>query len=166
MNNATTRSDKNSTDRGTDQELHCEHCDRRFGPKQALRIRVRGPHSAGFSCPRCKRLVWGTTPDDINRPPPIVGNARKIDDELVTARAFFRGGAYLQFRETPKGWVREEMFNEDSDEIESFPVELDRDNCDPPMEYLDRELKRYPTYTITGLRLERPHIAAVLIHGH
>lgn len=150
----------------TEQQLRCEGCDQEFSPKQVLHISVRGPHTATYACPRCQTYVTGAPPDDIDRPPAIVGWARKTDGEgLVTAQAFFEGGAVLQFRDGSDGWVYEEVFESDGELYESALVERDRTKCEAPTEYLARMRKRYPTYTTTGLRIQRPHIAAVLLHA-
>lgn len=153
------------TDSRTDHRV-CTSCDREFSPQQAHRVRVQ-ESTAEFTCPWCKQMVTADPPTElIERPPAIVGHTSTTDEQgLPTARLFFEGGAWLQFREVEEGWVREEMFNADGEEIESFAAEFDRGECDTPAAYLREEANRYPTYTKAGLRVQRPHIAAVLLHG-
>ncbi|RRJ33143.1 hypothetical protein [Halocatena pleomorpha] len=147
-----------------DPRVQCHHCDRGFDPQQAYRIIVH-ESMADYTCPWCQQTVSADPPlGVIERPPSIVNTSCTIDDDgLHTARLFFEGGAWLQFRETDNGWVREEMFTPTGEEYESFATEFDREDCDPPVDYLNEEANRYTTYTKAGLRIQRPHIAAVLL---
>lgn len=150
----------------TNRRVQCSHCDRGFSPQQAHRISI-SEATAEYTCPWCKQTISAEPPlEMIERPPAIVSQSCTTDDaELLTARLFFEGGAWLQFRETEAGWVREEMFTPDGEESESFATEFDRDDCDHPVDYLHEEANRYATYTKAGLRIQRPHIAAVLLDG-
>lgn len=150
-----------------DRQVQCSHCDRGFDPQQAHRIRVH-ESTAEYTCPWCKRTVSADPPlETIERPPAIVNRSCTTDEQESTAarpaRLFFEGGAWLQFRETEDGWIREEMFDADGEMIESFIPELDREEYDSPVGYLQQVADRYPTYTKTGLRVQRPHIATVLL---
>lgn len=154
------------TESQEDRRVQCTHCDRGFNPQQAHRITVY-ESTAEYTCPWCKRTVSADPPVEmIERPPAIVSQSCTTDaQELSIARLFFEGGAWLQFRETETEWVREEMFNSEGEEIESFATEFDQEDCDHPIEYLHQEANQYVTYTKAGLRTQRPHIAAVLLDG-
>ncbi|UPM41790.1 hypothetical protein [Halocatena salina] len=149
-----------------DRRVQCPHCDRGFDPQQAYRITVH-ESTADYTCPWCQQTVSADPPlGMIERPPGIVSKSCTTDDAgLLTARLFFEGGAWLQFRETDDGWVREEMFTPEGKEYESFATEFDREKCEHPTDYLHEEANRYVTYTKAGLRIQRPHIAAVLLDG-
>lgn len=58
------------------------------------------------------------------------------------------------------------MFNDDGERIESFTPDIDREDVTPATAYLQRLKLRYETYTARGLRIQHPHIAAVLLDGN
>lgn len=144
-----------------DRRVQCSHCDRGFGPQQAHRIRIH-ESTAEYTCPWCERTVSADPPVAFERPPAIVNRSCTTGEQgLTTARLFFEGGAWLQFRETEEEQIHEEMFDPDGKEIESFGA--DREGCNTPIDHLHQEANRYITYTKTGLGVQRPHIAAVLL---
>lgn len=153
-------------------EYNCEHCSRDFSGDMAHQIVVRGPHEADIMCPWCRHIAPYHAPEEVERPPAMVGTSIVTSGGQTTARMFFEGGAWLQYSETNDGRVREEMFNVDGEQIESFNAEIEHDDCDrselydSPEEYLQRAVDRYEKYTIKGLEIQRPHIAAVLINDH
>ncbi len=111
-------------------------------------------------------------PEEIERPPAIVGTSITTTDGSTTARMFFEGGAWLQYRQTPDGCVREEMFDADGEKIESFNAEIEHEGrdlaelYDPPEAYLHSAVEQYEKYTVRGIRIRKPHIHAALVDGH
>lgn len=155
-----------TVDSRTVNQITCPSCEHSFPAHRAPRINYRGGEDAEYTCPECATQSTHQPPETyIERPPTIVDHSLQTDEEgLRTARLFFEGGAWLQFRQAPRGWVREEMFDEQGHETASLKAEIRKDACRLPTDYLIREVQRYPTYTTTGLRIQRPHIAAVLLH--
>lgn len=154
-------------------EYNCESCPRDFEAKMAHKIEVHNEKEADIMCPWCKTTASYHPPDEINRPPAIVDSSTKTEDGCTVARMFFEGGSWLQYRETAEGRVREEMFNEDGKQIESFNAEIEHEDFgpiselyDPPEAYLRSAVKQYEEYTVRGIRIQKPHIYAVLINGH
>lgn len=156
-------------------EYTCKKCSRAFETRMAHKIEVHNEEEADIMCPWCKttRTYHSPDPDEINRPPAVVNTSTKVEDGCTTARMFFEGGAWLQYRETPEGRVREEMFNPDGDEIESFNAEIEHEDSepvselyDPPEAYLRSAVEQYRKYTVRGIRIQKSHIHAVLINGH
>ncbi|WP_330630286.1 hypothetical protein [Halocatena halophila] len=148
----------------TERDRHCTNCDRGFVPQQAHRIE-RQETTATYTCPWCKQTVVADPPrEPVERPPSIVTHSIVTDEDGHSiARLFFEGGSWLQFSETGDGWVREEMFDADGVKIESFAADFNRDACDTPEAYLHQEIVRYDTYTVAGLKIQRPHVATVLL---
>ncbi len=147
----------------------CPNCNHGFDATMAHQIDVVNETEAELMCSWCKQTDIYDAPDaeEIERPPGIVDHVIvTTDDDLTTARLFFEGGAWLQYREDSDSWVYEEMFNSNGEQIESFKPEFDRDDCAPATAYLQRIKTRYETLTVRGLRRQFPHIAAVLLDGH
>lgn len=158
-----------ATESHIDWEYTCPHCSRGFDTSMANQITIVDDTEAELMCSWCKRTDTYDPPvlEEIERPPSIVDYTVVTNEqELTTARVFFEGGAWLQYRETPDGWVYEEMFNVDGEEIESFTPDFDCDDVDPATAYLQRLTLEYEKYTKRGLRIQQPHIAAVLLDGH
>lgn len=120
-------------------------------------------------CPWCQQTATYRPPERIERPPAVVGTATTTTDDHTIARLFFEGGAWLQYRETSDGRIREETFTADGELIESSNAETESEDCDlaelydPPEEYLRRAVERYETYTPRGLRIHQPHVATTLL---
>ncbi len=147
----------------------CTNCNHGFDATMAHQIDVVNETEAELMCSWCKQTDTYAPPDaeEIERPPGIVDHAIvTTDNGLTTARLFFEGGAWLQYREAPDGWVYEEMFNAEGDQIESFTPDFEMEDCDPATAYLQRIRAYYERYTERGLRRQHPHIAAVLLDGH
>lgn len=157
------------TSSGIDWEYICTNCSRGFNASMAHQIAILNESEAELMCSWCKHTDNYSSPDaeEIERPTAIVNHTVGNDSEgQPIARVFFEGGAWLQYRKATDGWVYEEMFTADGDEVASFKAEFDRDDCDSPSEYLRREIDRYDKYTVRGLGIQRPHIAVVLIEDY
>lgn len=155
-----------------DWEYTCSNCRRGFNASMAHQIVLIDETEAELMCPWCKHAGIYDPPDigDIERPPAIVSHTIGTDEQgHSTARVFFDGGAWLQYRETPEGRVREEVFTTDGDLIESGKAEIEYDDCEPaalydlPKSYLSRFISQYQKFTVRGLRIQRPDIAVVLV---
>lgn len=149
-----------------DWEYICTNCRRGFNASMAHQITIVDEDEAELMCSWCKHtgVYQKPTTEVIERPPAIVGHT--IVDQGETARVFFEGGAWLQYRKASDGWVYEEMFNAEGAEIASFKAEFEKEACDSPQTYLHRMMEQYDKYTVRGLGIQQPHIAAVLIQGH
>lgn len=152
-----------------DWEYTCTNCGRGFNASMAHQIDILNESEAELMCSWCKHTDTYGSPgkDEIERPSAIVNHTVRKDSEgRPVARAFFEGGAWLQYRRADDEWVYEEMFAADGDEVASFKAEFDRNDCVTPREYLRREINRYDKYTVRGLGIQRPHIAVVLVEGY
>ncbi len=148
-----------------DWEYICTHCRRGFNTSMAHQITMVDDTAAELMCSWCKHTDIYEPPnmEDIERPPALVSHTVRHDSEgEALARGFFEGGAWLQYREAPDGWVYEEMFTPAGENVASFKAESERDDCNTPREYIRREMDRYETYTVRGVEVQRPHIAGVL----
>lgn len=146
-------------------EYTCTNCNRGFNASMAHQIVILNENEAELMCSWCKHTDIYQPPDDdeIERPPAIVNHTVGQDSEgHPIARLFFEGGAWLQYRKAPDKWVYEEMFTADGEKEVSYKAEFEREDCDTPREYLQRELDRYEKYTVRGLGIQRTHIAAIL----
>lgn len=147
----------------------CPNCERGFDAKMAHQIVIVSDTEAELMCWWCRHTATydPPAPEEIERPPTIVTHSIVMNDHgLTTARLFFEGGAWLQYREVPDDKVYEEIVNSDGEQIESFIPEFERDDCDPATAYHERTKAQYEKYTVRGLRIQQPHIAAVLLDGH
>lgn len=160
-----------TTDR-IDWEYTCTNCRRGFNPEMAHQIVIVNETEAELMCSWCKHVDTYHQPstDEVERPPAIVGQTLQKDaEERFTARIFFEGGAWLQYRETTEGRVCEEVFTADGDRTTSFNAEIEYDGCDiaqlydSPKEYCRRAIKQYEKFTVRGLRIQKPHVGAVLV---
>ncbi|UPM43093.1 hypothetical protein [Halocatena salina] len=152
-----------------DWEYTCTNCSRGFNASMAHQIVILNESEAEVMCSWCKHTdtYWAPNEEEVERPPAIVNYTVGKDSEgRPIARLFFESGAWLQYRKAADEWVYEEMFTAEGDEVASFKVEFDQDDCDTPREYLQREVERYDKYTVRGLGIQRPHIATVLIEGY
>lgn len=169
MNNEQIPASTPTEDSPIDWPYICTNCNHGFDATMAHQIAIVDDTEAELMCSWCKHTATydPPAPEKIERPPGIVDHVIVTnDDDLTTARLFFAGGAWLQYREDSDGWVYEEMVNADGKQIESFKPEFERDDCDPATAYLQRIKSRYETLTVRGLRRQFPHIAAVLLDGH
>ncbi len=158
-----------TTESPLDWEYYCPNCDRGFNADMAYQIVLANDTEAELMCTWCKHTSTyeAPAPKAVKRPPAIVNDTIVTnDEERTTARLFFEGGAWLQYREASDGWVHEEMFNADGEQIESFTPDFEVEDCDPATAYLHRTKTRYKKLTVRGLRIQHPHIAAVLLDGH
>lgn len=162
-----------------DWEYTCTNCRRGFNASMAHQITVVNENEAELMCSWCKHTDTYHAPvsEVIERPPAIVGHTILEDkteqdstgsqtqsgEGLSTARVFFEGGAWLQYRKASDGWVYEEMFDVGGEKIASFKAEFEKEACDSPQEYLHRMMEQYDKYTVRGLGIQLPHIAAVLL---
>lgn len=169
MNNEQSSTSMPTEDSPIDWPYVCPNCERGFDASMARQIAIVSDTEAELMCSWCRHTATYDAPDaeKIERPPGIVDHAIvTTDHDLTTARLFFEGGAWLQYREDADDWVYEEMFNADGEQIESFKPEFEVENCDPATAYLHRMKTRYERLTVRGLQRQFPHIYAVLIDGH
>lgn len=152
-----------------DWEYVCTNCRRGFDASMAHQIDLLNETEAELMCSWCKHADTYEPPvaDEIERPPAVVNHVTGEDSEgHPIARLFFEGGAWLQYRKAPDEWVYEEMFTTAGEKVASFKAEFERDDCNAPREYIHRERERYEKYTVRGVGIQRPHIAAVLIDDY
>lgn len=144
----------------------CRDCGHGFDASMARQIDIVSDTEAEIMCSWCRHTATYDPPesDDIERPPEIVDHTVFTDDGLTTARLFFEGGAWLQYRRASDEWVYEELFTADGAEVASSKAEFERDDCETPRQYLHREMDRYEKYTVRGLAIHRQHIADLLLH--
>jgi hypothetical protein len=149
------------------RQITCDNCDGEFTPSEALDISINGPGTARYVCPKCLR---GT--NDLPPQQPIGGELPGIDhieytheDEETIAACWFVNDARLRFRETANGWIRQEVFDPESETAyESLVVgRIDVDDGRTACHCLVEKCAEYETHTSAGLRRHCPSIAAVVL---
>lgn len=112
----------------------CRDCGHGFDASMARQIDIVSDTEAEIMCSWCRHTATYDPPesDDIERPPEIVDHTVFTDDGLTTARLFFEGGAWLQYRRASDEWVYEELFTADGAEVASSKAEFERDDCETP----------------------------------
>jgi hypothetical protein len=149
------------------RQITCDNCDGEYTLSEALDISISGPETAQYVCPKCLR---GT--DDLPPKQPIGEGLPGIDhieytqeNEETIAACGFVNNAQLRFRETANGWIRQEVFDAETETAyESLVVgRIDVDDGRTACHCLIQKLAEYDTYTASGLRRHCPTIAAVVL---
>ncbi|MFC7188410.1 hypothetical protein ACFQL7_20775 [Halocatena marina] len=149
-------------------KIDCSNCNRTFTTAQAFQVEIKESGTACM-CPQCKKISAAPFPTHkIDRPPQIDKTEHECNMlGLRTAKIFFEGGGRLEFKDTVRGWVKEEMYDtsfENDECIDSFRVELRKEACRAPKDYLKDFEESWPKYTVLGARIEQPHIAAGILN--
>jgi hypothetical protein len=165
------------------REITCSNCDGTYLKLEAHSIRINGPETARYVCPKCHR---GTVAAPPQQPPgPDLPGIDHIDhiweaDESpldtstepseslrsseTLATCWFTNDAQLRFRETDDGWIREEVVFPDGKVHESRAIgRLDPDDGQTACHCLVRKLAKYETYSVSMLRRNWPHVASVVL---
>jgi hypothetical protein len=148
------------------QEITCSNCDTTYRKSEAKSINIFDPETARYVCPKCHRGTEAAPPQQ-----PIgtdlpgidhIDHTREAEEALATC--WFTNDAQLRFRETDEGWLREEVLFPDGDLHESRAIgRVDPDDGRTACHCLVKRLTKYETCTLSTLRRNWPHIAAVVL---
>jgi hypothetical protein len=148
------------------REITCSNCETTYRKSKARSIRINGPETARYVCPKCHRGTEAAPPQQrIDRDLPgidHIDHTRKEGETLATC--WFTNDAQLRFRETDEGWLREEVVFSDGDLHESRAIgRIDPDDGQTACHCLVQRLAKYDTATRSTLRRNWPHIASVVL---
>jgi hypothetical protein len=147
--------------------ITCDSCEGTYTVSEARSININGPETARYVCPKCHRGTVAAPPQQpIGEEVPGIDHIEyTLEAEESIATCWFTNDARLRFRETANGWIRQEVFDPDSETAhESLVVgRIDVDDGRTACHCLVETLAEYDTYTAAGLRRHRPNIAAVVL---
>jgi hypothetical protein len=146
--------------------ITCSNCGGEYTESEAHSINIFDPGTARYVCPKCHRGTEAAPPQQsMGRDLPGIDHIDHIrEDREALATCWFTNDARLRFRETNQGWIREEVVFPDGDVHESRAIgRIDPDDGQTACHCLVKTLTKYETYTISVLRRNWPHVAAVVL---
>jgi hypothetical protein len=146
--------------------ITCSNCEATYTESEARSIRINGPETARYVCPKCHRGTEAAPPQQrIDRDLPgidHIDHTRKEGETLATC--WFTNEAQLRFRETNDDWIREEVVFSDGDLHESRAIgRIDPDDGQTACHCLVQRLAKYETATRSTLRRNWSHVASVVL---
>jgi hypothetical protein len=145
------------------RQITCSNCETTYRKLKARSINIFDPGTARYVCPKCHRGTEAAPPQQpFGRDLPGIDHTREEAETLATC--WFTNDAQLRFRETNEGWLREEVVFPNGDLHESRAIgRIDPDDGQTACHCLVKKLTKYETATISTLRRNWPHIAAVVL---